>query len=99
LRALTAFLRLCQNSQGQLAHLDQLITLLMINKKHIVSSDQMRKEVIPKLNLLQIKQVLAMYTPTGTRTPPSFHAFMRVRVSCVCRACACVSVVCRVRWV
>jgi hypothetical protein len=59
-----------QSSSSQLSHLEQLITLLMINKKHIVSSDQMRKEVIPKLNILQIKQVLAMYTPTGTFLAP-----------------------------
>jgi hypothetical protein len=50
----------------------------MINKKHIVSSDQMRKEVIPNLNLMQIKQVLAMYTPTGTQ-PPGFP-FSRVNI-------------------
>lgn len=54
-----------QNTQTQMAQLEQLITLLMINKKLIVSSEQLRKEAIPKLNIMQIKQVLAMYMPTG----------------------------------
>lgn len=39
----------------------------MINKKLIVSSEQLRQEAIPKLNITQIKQLLAMYTPAGER--------------------------------
>jgi hypothetical protein len=62
----------------QLEPLHEIITLLMMPKKLIVSSEELRHEVIPRLNSLQIKQVLAMYTPTGT---PSLS---RVS-SCACR--------------
>ncbi len=55
-----------ENAKSQLEPLNQIITLLLINKKLIITSDELRDEVIPKLNSLQIKQVLAMYTPTDT---------------------------------
>lgn len=38
----------------------------MMPKQLIVASEELRDEVVPRLNNLQIKQVLAMYTPTGT---------------------------------
>jgi len=44
----------------------------MINKKLILSSEQMRTEALPQLNITQVKQVLAMYTPTGPSDPHSF---------------------------
>jgi len=42
----------------------QVVRLLVINKRIIVSSPQVREEVFPLLNGLQIKQLLSMYTPT-----------------------------------
>lgn len=63
--SLTAILRCAQNATVQLEPLHQIITLLMMPKHLIVSSQELRREVIPLLNGLQVKQVLAMYTPTG----------------------------------
>jgi len=53
-----------ENAEVQLEPLHEIITLLLMPKKLIVSSQDLRREVIPHLNRTQVRQVLAMYTPT-----------------------------------
>jgi len=47
----------------QLEPVRQIVRLLLIKKSLVIDSEEIRNSVFPLLNNLQIKQVLAMYTP------------------------------------
>ncbi|KAL6041784.1 Unconventional myosin-XIX [Balamuthia mandrillaris] len=62
----------------QLERLRQVSRLLLIDKNLVLSSEELRHEVFPLLNSMQIKQVLSMYVPTDMEEPISLSMLSKI---------------------